>query len=700
MSGNGRASEPLIAGASGALALCTFFDIPPTLRLLLLLPLILAGFGAAVCVPVRPATHLKLALYLALGLAAPIALGTVLVWVGWYSAAAVTITLATVCLASSAVALRTEQRRTEAIELVQRSVLGCVPAMAALWSRRMAALGVAAVLWVTGLMTLWRTEFGLFGLMFTVGGVLLAACLVTLICVFVACLVADDTPGAVITILGTIVAIRVTATLLTDVPIYSWTYKHIGLVDYISKESTLPPSFIDIYSSWPGFFVGGAWFSDTTGIAPTDVAHWFAPATHVLLALSIWGLGRALGGSSKAALIAVMCAELVNWVGQDYYSPQAIAMIIAITVLALLVGSKTDTGTAYYALPLFAVVVVTHQLTPVWLLICVVLLTLLNHVRPIWFVGAFIAIFGAFIVPRIPWIVHYGGFTGANPLKNSKTNLPNLPGDSLARTVLQDVDRAVFLTVWAAAAIAFIYLWRHGRRDLALPVIAFSPGLLLGGQSYGGEAIFRVLLYSLVGCSVLVGIAADKALFGPASGPERTRGFTLRRKAVVMAVAMTIVGVSALHSYYGGWSYIQLTRGQVTMSQEILAEAEPSTVIVQIGPSGWPPRATADYVRLAEANPGYDKALIFLKESMARGFPTPEDMRFLVRLGAGTGGKFYLVLPRQMSAYSDYFGYFRKGAIEILVSLLDENPNFVRFHTDADTIIFMYHHTPTDREPW
>ncbi|MGV9825936.1 hypothetical protein [Gordonia sp. NPDC003429] len=692
--------EPLVAGGSGLLSLLTLLDMPPLLRLLLLLPLILVGFGAAVSWRVRMPGHLRLALYPSLGLAAPIGLGTTLIWVGLYSPDLVTCALSMVCLISSFLALRTPVARMDAWADLKR-MWGRVKTDARdVRSKRMGALAAVAVLWVGALWLMSRESVGLFGLMFTWVGLALAVCLVAIVGIFFTCLYVGDTVGAAVTILATIGAIRLPATLLTDVPIYSWTYKHIGLVEYVAQNSSLPPSFIDIYSSWPGFFVGGAWFSSATGIAATDVAHWFAPVTHLLLAVSIWALARAFSLSRSAGLISVMFAELVNWVGQDYYSPQAVALIIGVAILALLVSSRTYTGAAYFVLPLFAVITATHQLTPVWILAVAVMFTLLNRVRPIWLAAACLGIWVAFVIPRATWISRYGGFTGVNPFKNSKTNLPNLPGDSLARTLLQDVDRGVFITVWAAAFVSFIYLWRCGRGNFALPVLAFSSGLLLGGQSYGGEAIFRVLLYSLVGCSILVGAALSEFLRLDGGVGQRIDDLRTRIRTFTVALVVALLGVTALHSYYGGWAYIQLTKGQVEMSRQMLSNAKPSTVIVQIGPSGWPPRATADYVRLAEVNPGFDKALIFLKESMSRGFPTREDIRFLDRLGRGTDGSFYIVLPRQMSAYSDYFGYFRKGAIESLVTLLDEDPNFYRAHSDSDTIVFGYRHIPTEREPW
>ncbi|MFW0786025.1 hypothetical protein AAFP35_16045 [Gordonia sp. CPCC 206044] len=674
--------------------------LPAGVRVLLLAPMVLVGLGIAATWPLHIPTHLRFALYPSIGLAAPIGLATCLLWLRSYSAAGITVTLAVICVLSGTIGSWVYRDDGPLRDEFGHSVFRLRLTLRSFSSVRTRALIVPVIMWIVGLALLAGEDVGLFGLMFTPGGVLVGAAVVVTVAIFVACVVAGDTAGAVAAIATTIGFIRLPVSILTQVPIYAWTYKHVGLVDFVSDTGALPPSFVDIYTRWPGFFAGAAWFGSTTGVDPVDAAHWFAPVIHVLIAAAIWSLSRSLGVSVRAGLIAVMCAELVNWVGQDYYSPQAVSMILAITIIALFAGSRSATAAAYFAIPLVAVLACTHQLTPVWVLGCAGMLTLINRVRPIWLVVACAAVWLAYFLPRMSSVMKYGLFTGSNPLKNAKTNIGSATGDSAARTFTETVDRGVAFAVWVSAVVAFLYLWRRRKHDWALPIVAFSPVLLLVGQSYGGEAIFRVFLYSLVGCSILVGVALSEVL------PDRTSSETTRTqrfprlRSVIVTVAVSAVAVGALHGYYSGWAYNVITPSQVQLSRQMLAEAQPSTVIVRMAPAGWPERPSGDYVRIAEANPGYDRPLVFLKNSLSRGFPTDEDLDFLNNLGRFAGGGFYLVLPRQMSVYSDYFGYFRQGAIESLITRLDREPNWVRTHDDPDTIIFRYEHQPTASEPW
>uniref|UniRef100_UPI003D8CA52F hypothetical protein n=1 Tax=Gordonia sp. B7-2 TaxID=3420932 RepID=UPI003D8CA52F len=681
-----------MAGTTGVLALLSALPVfGDVTRVLLLAPMLTVGLGVALTRWVDMPGHLKPALYPAIGLAASIGLATSLLWLRSYSPVAVTITLATVCLLSAAMGLRTlDDMRTSGRALAVEAA-DSLRSLAALRNRHLLPLAGAIILWIVGLVQSSSATVGLYGLLATPGGLLIGSAVVLTIVAFVWCLRSGDTQGGAACVVAVIAFIRLPVTVLTDVPIYAWTYKHIGLVDYVAQTGALPAPYIDIYTRWPGFFAGAAWFSSATGVDPVAVAHWFAPVIHCLLAAGIWSLARALRLSAGAALAAMLCAELVNWVGQDYYSPQAIALVLAVAVLALIAGARKHTAPAYFAIPIFAVIAVSHQLTPMWVLACGALLTALNRVRPLWLVLALAATWLGYVGPRLSSVIKYGLFTGSNPVKNAQTNIGGATGDSPARTLTEAVDRGVAFAVWIAAAIAFLYLWRRGRPDWALPVIAFSPILLLAGQSYGGEAIFRVYLYSVIGCSIMIGAAIAAALRDDL--PGRPLPATVPRRRIrtgIVTVLLGAVAVGALHGYYSGWAYNVITPSQVALSRQMLAQAEPSTVIVRMAPAGWPERPSGDYVRIAEANPGYDRPLVFLKNSLSRGFPTEDDIKFMNNLGRMSSGGFYLVLPRQISIYSDYFGYFRKGAIENLVVRLDREPRWQRAPGDADTIIFRY----------
>lgn len=542
-------------------------------------------------------------------------------------------------------------------------------------------LTMSVVLWVAAVTALQRTtEFGEFGLLASAGGVLLAAAMVCAATGFGVAIAGRRLVCAAAAILLVILIQRVTVVLITEIPIYTWTYKHIGLVDYIIRNSALAPAAVDIYNQWPGFFTVMAWFSSVSGLDPVHIAHWFGPVVHVLMAVLTGSLARGLGLSPRAALLAAMATELLNWVGQDYFAPQATGLVMAIACLALLAHSKQHPVAGYVSVGVFVVLVPTHQLTPVWLCACAVALAIFRQIRPLWLPVMYAAAVGAYLVPRLDQVRRYGMFTGSNPLANSSSNVPTWGSDGRVFTML--VDRSLSATMWILALVCVVIIWRRVGMPWAAAIIAFSSMMLLGGQSYGGEAIFRVFLYSLPGCAVLIAAVAASAF--DLSG--------IRRRATLGAVWLVSVVaiVASMQGYFGGWSYVTMTRTQLEQSRWLLAKDPDGATITVMAPAGWPERPTADYVGHALADSGYDKPLVFLKNSLSVGFPTDRDMARLELLARSGGNPLYLVLPRQTGTYSDYYGLFRDGAVQLLIDKLSTRSHWVRVIDDEDTVVFSY----------
>ena len=219
---------------------------------------------------------------------------------------------------------------------------------------------------------------------------------------------------------------------------------------------------------------------------------------------------------------------------------------------------------------------------------------------------------------------------------------------------------------------------------LGAGIIAFSPMLLLFGGDYGGEAIIRVYLYSLTGCSVLI-------------APVLVLSLTLehrgRRLLAITAVWLALIGFVAagMQGYYGAWSYLTVTRTQVEYSRSLLATTQAGTQIMTVQPAaGWPERVSGDYVRHALVDKWYDAEPNELQKVLIEGPPTPESLDRLESDANSTGRRLYFVLPRQAWAYNAYRLDFPPGALESLVEQLSERPRWAKAHNDADTLAFVY----------
>jgi hypothetical protein len=116
---------------------------------------------------------------------------------------------------------------------------------------------------------------------------------------------------------------------------YSWLYKTIGIVQYVNLHDQLNNQ-IDIYQNWPGFFALAAWFGKVTGVAsPLSYAKW-AQLVFELAALPILYVAyQAVSLSLRQRWLALLLYPAANWIGQDYYSPQALGTLLSLGIIAL-----------------------------------------------------------------------------------------------------------------------------------------------------------------------------------------------------------------------------------------------------------------------------------------------------------------------------------------------------------------------------
>jgi hypothetical protein len=691
----------VMAGVSGALSAIPFSSV---LQSILLMVLLIAGVGSAVLCWLGLPSGAAVAGVIGLSVAAVIALATSMAWLRiWYpvpSCLVLSFMVASIGLIRLWTLRELGGRRPEPMSVIAAANASDADATARLarppgladivgHAPRYIAAGVlfsAFAIWLLALPLLRRDPGRQYGLLATRGGLLLVTATILAVTGFFVAIVMRRMVTAAVAILVVIATERVTVTLITEVPNYAWTYKHIGVVDYIIKNGVLPSLTFDIYSQWPGFFTGTAWFSSITRLDLVEAAHWFAPVAATLTTVMVAPLALGLGLSLRGAFTAAMVAQVLNWVGQDYFSPQAIALILAIAVLALLAHSKDSPAAGYVSLPIFAVSVSVHQLTPVWICTVAVALALFAQMRPRWLAVLYFLIVAIYLIPRRESIEEYGWLTGFNPFANSDPAVNNRGSDGRVFTIL--VERGLALSMWLLAAICFIVIWRGVAARWAAGIMAFSSMLLLFGQNYGGEAIFRVYLYSLAGCAVF--LAAFLAL--PLCMERRGR---LLRPIVAAWLAMIGFAVAGMQGYYGSWSYVTITRSQLEQSRWLLATNQAGTLMTVPAPAGWPTRVSADYVRHAVVNPWYDVVPDPLEDSLLTGRPTSESLERLESDAKSTGNRrLYILLPRQVWAYDEYMRYFKPGALQILVEQLNQRPGWTKVINDADTLAFVYSPAP------
>lgn len=555
-----------------------------------------------------------------------------------------------------------------------------------LWGARLpvvlAALGVIA--WAVSLPMLRSAPYSEYGLLDSRGGPVLIAAGALLVASFLTALRAGRLALCFVAILLLILALRGTVALITEMPIYGWTYKHIGVAEYLQTYRMLPPK-ADIYGQWPALFSLSAWFSSVAGIGLVSIASVFAPMVHVLLALCVIALSRVLGYSRRSALAAAMVAEMLNWVGQDYYSPQALALVLALAVLVVLLCSRRLPRAAVLGAFLFACLVPLHQLTPYWLLLVMGALVVTRRIKPWWILVVCGALLAAYLWPRMSTVAPYGLLSGLNPFENAQSNIAVSGGDSKFFT--SAACRLVSGSAFVAAGLSAIVLWR--RKSPVWPPIAMAASavVMLAGVSYGGEAIFRVFLYSVPGLAILIGPAVVAMVRGRRSVPRQIATAT-----VALATLLWFL-VAGMQGYFGLWGQVTVSRAQYDVAKSLMAQ-DGNVRIVPLFSGGIPTRSSSDYVDKADRDRSFDAPLPSSADpAFFDGFPG-DIVRDTTEQAMALDGKVYMALTEQDMRALKYYRYVDQSQLDEFTNQLQDSRYWHEIDATPDLRVFELDRNP------
>jgi hypothetical protein len=214
---------------------------------------------------------------------------------------------------------------------------------------------------------------------------------------------------------------------------------------------------------------------------------------------------------------------------------------------------------------------------------------------------------------------------------------------------------------------------------LARGVLALSAFVLLGGQGYGGEAIFRVFLYSLTGCALVI-------------APVLTRAINARPRVSVLAAVVLVASFAAsAQGYYGGWFANRMSRAQVQEAAALLATADYPAYLTVAAPV-WPERSTARYVPYLEwtppGDPIYDYPMIFSAKLIGTDFSTEAEYARFIHTANTRTAPTYLIITRQMAIYDWYFGILPSSSLANLQARMRADPRWTVYKNTDEYVIF------------
>jgi hypothetical protein len=501
-----------------------------------------------------------------------------------------------------------------------------------------------------------------------------------------------------------------TVPALSPQPHYAWVYKHIGVVRYL-EETGKVNLHADIYNRWPGFFSLAAMLSPIAARAnPVTYAGWADVFFLALDAGLIAAVVRAVAPNTRIAAGAALLFVVTNWVGQTYFSPQAFGFALALGLLLIMLrhlrtvdGDYADPVYAFFerlgrvpqemttaaedpvwpqwaaivaALGVFAVIVASHQLTPYLMLASVGLLMLARVIRPWWLLLPMIAMTVGYLAPNLNFVQqHYGLFTSIDPFNNVQgvKVTPNTPVPG--KVFITHIQLVLIAVLWTSGLLASVRLLRRGQLVRAVPflILAACPFIVVFGQSYGGEAPLRILLFSTPWVATLIAWA----LISLSSGALR---IVLTSSLAVLLTALFVP------SYLGQEELNVLSRLEVEASEYFYDHARPASVLVLAAP-GFPYRYGASYTEFSGPEGDANPNLLTEPAFQSRLLGPAQVPKIIDRIKEYTPYG-YVAFTKSETLYSEIFNITPNRALVHLQAAVAHSPRFRLWYHNRDARIY------------
>ncbi len=510
-----------------------------------------------------------------------------------------------------------------------------------------------------------------------------------------------------------IVALYALPSAVESMPRIAVTWFHAGFGEHVMRTGTVAPE-LEARFNWPGFFILSAFITQIGGADnPLRLAHWAPLVFNLLYAPALLVIFRALTGDPRLPWVAILLFYLANWIGQDYFAPQAMTYLLHLTVLAIVLAAFPARGPSplarlIRAVPkrwlrpgvaadlaqrpgrgvpattrrsglfvvtvlVFAAIVPSHQLTPFLTTAAIVTLILARRCSLLTLPVIMAVATAAFITYlTVPFLAgHLGsvlaevGDVGATVGSNVTQRIG---GSEQHRFVV--AARLVFAVgLWLVAAVGGLRAVMSAPRDWTAVLLVVSPFPMLGLQAYGGELLLRIYLFSLpftafLAARVLVGERAAESV--------EPRRLAVPRTAVAVIAGAALV-LSLMVTRYGNERVDLMTPDEVAAVERLYALAPFGSLLV--GGAGNMPWKHHHYEQ-------YDYFPV--TDEILQGDPNAVADLMLDRRYAEA----FLILTRSQRAYGEVLFGLPPDAWPHFESELASSPRFRLVYVNRDARIY------------
>jgi hypothetical protein len=526
-----------------------------------------------------------------------------------------------------------------------------------------------------------------------------------------------STPLAVVHIVVLVLMLHGATSLIDGEPAFNVVWRHAGVTDYVLTTGRTNPH-IDAYFNWPGFFFLAALATHAAGLSSTLGLSAWAPVVFELLCLpALVVIARAFTSDRRVSWGAVWVFYATNWVGQDYFSPQAMVFVMYLAVIAVVlsglsrraapdlarwrergvrllvrlhvrrpggelieevalpeVGSTQRAALVPVCVVIIAAIVASHQLTP-WIMLAS-LVALVGLRRCI--ARGLPVITLALVLTWLTYLAAVYLHGHLKPLLGQTLDIQQTVSANVGGRLQGSADHllvvrlrlAMTALVWGLAIVGAVRALRRGEASPSHAILAVAPVAVGVLQPYGGEIAMRVYLFSLP----FVSCYAARALLPSATW----RGW---RVFATFACASALLLAGFVFTRWGNERMTLFTTAEVHAVDQLYRIAPKGSMLVAASPNlPWQFRHYGDY------------HYTLLSRQLKIPGPAPRPAHTAVAVARFMRHvrpvRAYLIITRSQKVYDQLLGAQLWGSAGQLERAVERSWRFRKVFDNGDGMIF------------
>jgi hypothetical protein len=303
--------------------------------------------------------------------------------------------------------------------------------------------------------------------------------------------------------------LNLTPSIIEGTARFTTGYRNFQVVDYITITGHINTTQQWILN-WPSFTIFMNVFEQLTSIPEQWVLLTYTTLFNILLFPVLFMFFRALSKDYRVVWVGIWFAFFGNWIGQDYFSMQSVAFLVAVLLLSLLFKNMNRGihNRQWYLvfLLLFFYVVSSHLLTSIAIFCVVLVLFLARQIsRPILPFSLLALIIGWAVFDAnvyLSWnLASYLQQTFNFSAIFQKNLISRLSTGSASHVMAADVRVIFSAAMIGFALLGLLFSWRSkmfGKVEKRAFATVIGFALLTFAFVYGGELFLRLYMFSLI----------------------------------------------------------------------------------------------------------------------------------------------------------------------------------------------------------